>query len=213
MEENEIKERIRNAAKEQFFNHGFSKTTMEEFSNGLGMSKKTIYKYFASKDELVKDITIATIENMSACCVDIVNTKDIDFIEKLKRTNSLLASRMQTLRPAFYIDVQRTMPELWKQIDEFRRKNIFLHFGNLIHEGIEKGVFRNDINPQLLILMYANATQSIINPETLANLPLSAHQAFHTIISVLFDGIFTESARDTYKNTTVQPETMETLPV
>ena len=42
----EVAERI-------FFQYGYSNTSMEEIANECGMSKKTIYKHFTSKEEML----------------------------------------------------------------------------------------------------------------------------------------------------------------
>ena len=42
----EVAERI-------FFQYGYSNTSMEEIANECGMSKKTLYKYFKSKEGIL----------------------------------------------------------------------------------------------------------------------------------------------------------------
>jgi AcrR family transcriptional regulator len=39
-------------------NNGFHKTTMDEIAKELRISKKTIYKHFSSKDELVRAVFV-----------------------------------------------------------------------------------------------------------------------------------------------------------
>ncbi|MGC9027842.1 MAG: TetR/AcrR family transcriptional regulator, partial [bacterium] len=47
-----IRQRIVKKAAELFPRLGFSKVTMDELCDELGISKKTLYKYFTSKDEI-----------------------------------------------------------------------------------------------------------------------------------------------------------------
>jgi hypothetical protein len=63
---------------------------------------------------------------------------------------------------------------------------------------VEKGVFRKDIDRQLIILFYLHAIQGMINPETLSQLPYSANQVFDSIIRIIFEGILTEEGRKEY---------------
>jgi len=46
------KNRIADAFKKHFMHFGFKKTTVDEVATELGVSKKTIYRYFTSKDEI-----------------------------------------------------------------------------------------------------------------------------------------------------------------
>ena len=68
------REKIIELISEKFFREGFSRTTMDEIATDLHMSKKTIYKFFSSKEELL---------NMSN--FDLFIPKDSEFIRKEHR--------------------------------------------------------------------------------------------------------------------------------
>src|SRR4051812_9298045 len=53
MTETETGTRIKEKAHELFMRYGLRSVSMDDIANGLGMSKKTIYQYYADKDELV----------------------------------------------------------------------------------------------------------------------------------------------------------------
>ncbi|MBE0481294.1 MAG: TetR/AcrR family transcriptional regulator [Dehalococcoidia bacterium] len=57
------KERIRRAALELFRAHGFKKVGVRDIARRADVSQVTIYKYFGSKDELVRDtVTIQLLD-------------------------------------------------------------------------------------------------------------------------------------------------------
>jgi len=49
----DVKERILVKSEEMFMQFGIRSVSMDDIANNLGMSKKTLYQYFADKDELV----------------------------------------------------------------------------------------------------------------------------------------------------------------
>ena len=53
-EDNPIRAQILTKAREEFFTHGFSKVTTDELAVALGISKKTLYQHFSSKEELLQ---------------------------------------------------------------------------------------------------------------------------------------------------------------
>jgi hypothetical protein len=67
-----------------------------------------------------------------------------------------------------------------------------------MEEGVRKGAFKNQINPQLLLLIYTTLIQRIINPETLSQLPLTPSQALAAIREIFFEGALTDKARVQY---------------
>jgi AcrR family transcriptional regulator len=52
----EPQERIVSKAHELFMRYGIRSVSMDEVANHLGMSKKTIYQFYADKDALVEDV-------------------------------------------------------------------------------------------------------------------------------------------------------------
>lgn len=194
----ETRNRILETVREQFFKSGFTRVTMDEIASGLGMSKKTLYRFFPGKDELLREVVKLNMREIERGIDAIVQDESRRFVEKLKELMTFLAMRLAKIGPLFMQDLQRNAPEIWKEIEAFRRQKAMSLFGGLIDEGIQKGVFRSDLNQQLLTLMYANLIQSILNAEALSQLPLSASQAFEAISKVLFEGILTDEARANY---------------
>ena len=64
----EQQERIVKKAHELFMRYGIRSVSMDEVANHLGMSKKTIYQYYADKDELVDAVIDHEINHNESCC-------------------------------------------------------------------------------------------------------------------------------------------------
>ncbi len=197
-EEKEIKERILSQAEQLFIQFGYSKVTMDEIAASLGMSKKTLYKFFPGKELLVKEM----ITSMK-CSIDdhidlIWNNQEMDFMDKLKSVMNFIGKQTTKLHGPLLEDLHKNIPEVWREIHDFRKANAVKRFTTFINEGVEKGVFRKDIDRQLIILFYLHAIQGMINPETLSQLPYSANQVFDAVIRIIFEGILTEEGRHEY---------------
>jgi AcrR family transcriptional regulator len=197
-EEKEIRERILNQAELLFLQFGYSKVTMDEIAASVGMSKKTLYKFFPGKEALVKEM-ITTLK----CAIDehidsVWANEQMDFMDKLKSVMNFIGKQTSKLHGPLLEDLHKNIPEVWNEIHDFRRDNAVKRFSVFINEGVEKGVFRKDIDRQLIILFYLHAIQGMINPETLSQLPYSANQVFDSIIRIIFEGILTEEGRKEY---------------
>ncbi len=199
MTDENIKERIISSAQERFFALGFSKVTMDELVSQLGISKKTMYKFFASKDELVQAITEWQMIHVASKVKEIVNSPT-DFIEKMHNLWTFMGEMYSRMSKQYHDDMRRFRPDLWKRIEEFRHENLIENATKLIDDGIKLGVFRADVNKEILVLMYVSAVHGIINPDVLISHPFSAEEAFKTILRVIFDGILTDQARQYYRS-------------
>src|SRR5208283_1666649 len=92
-------------------------------------------------------------------------------------------------------DVRRQHPDLWKHIEEMRKKIIQDSMSRMVDEGIRRGFVRSDVNKEVMILMYISSVQGVVNPDILTNNSFSTEEALKTILRVFLDGILTESAR------------------
>ena len=99
------------------------------------------------------------------------------------------------LSRAFQLDVQRFAPAIWKELEAFRRDKITRYFGAMIQEARKEGIFRSDVNDQVVFMMFLNSVQSIVNPEVLSQHSFSPKEAMYTIFHVIFEGSLTEEAR------------------
>lgn len=197
MRENDIKvkKRILETARDQFFSHGFTKVTVDEIATRIGMSKKTIYKYYPSKDDLVRSVIESTLSEVHTCCKNIVDNNDLDFVEKLKQMMTYAALHISKMGRPLIEDLEKNAPHVWKEISEFRSKRIYEDFGKLLYDGVQKGIFRSDIDQQLVLLIYNNVIKNIISPEVLSQIPFTALQVYETIVKVIFEGIMTDKAK------------------
>ena len=78
------KEQVIEAARRLFHQFGFKKVSMDEIAKEAGVTKKTIYMYFGSKEELLKYFIQEEIRNMEDI-VEKVETQQLDFFETVNQ--------------------------------------------------------------------------------------------------------------------------------
>ena len=74
------KKQIIEAARKLFNKYGFKKVTMDEIAREANVTKKTVYTYFSSKEELFKYFINEELENMKKI-VEEVEAENTDFYE------------------------------------------------------------------------------------------------------------------------------------
>lgn len=191
-----MRQRILETARNQFFNYGFKKVTIDEIAAELGMSKKTLYQHFPSKAHLLENVIDMTLQELRAKVDNILGDPEIEFLTKLQNIMTFVGSQAaRFLRKPFMRDLQKYAPDVWYKLENFRKESIHTRFASLIEEGVRRGYFRNDVDQQIVVLVYFHAVQNIINPETLSDLPFTAAEVFDSIIKMLFEGLLTEEAK------------------
>jgi AcrR family transcriptional regulator len=190
--------RIIEAASEKFTEAGFNKVTMDEIASDLGMSKKTVYKFFPSKEILLKAIVHAHMKGVERTVHEIINSEN-PIEEKLIALLTFIGKTMRKFSRPFMADVQRFIPSMWKEIETFRRERVLSQLQQMFRQAKKEGIFREDLDPDLFYLVLTTTIHGIMNPQVLSQQPFSAEEAFKGIFSILYEGAFTSEARKRFE--------------
>ncbi len=190
-------DRILQAARDKFFEHGFVKVRVDEIATDLGMSKKTVYKFFPTKEVLVRKVVHFVMRQVNARVEAIVKSER-PFIEKLSELLSLIGRVWGRAGKQLPVDMKKYFPDVWKEIETFRREKILNNLQAMFEQAKREGALRDDVDPQLFILMFITCVEGIMNPTTLAEHSFSLSDAFRGIFKILLEGAMTDEAKAKY---------------
>ena len=183
----------------KFFKEGIHKTTMDEVASELRMSKKTIYKYFPTKDDLVRAIAKHFMSNMKNAIVPTLNG-DKNAIEKLEELIKILARASIKISPQMLDDMRRHFPKLWNEMDNFRTEMMFGNLTKVIDQGKNEGLFMN-YPTTIIINMVVASLRSVVNPDFILNNNVSLIEAASIAFKILIGGITTEKGKKIFNKT------------
>ncbi len=190
---NTEQQKILGFCRNYFLENGFYKTTMDEVAAQLRMSKKTIYKYYPTKEELVRETIKEFLESHKINISNIVNSNS-NAVAKLNEIFIYLGKLISQLNEKFVRDLQTQMPDLWKDIDSFRTKHMTLNIGKIIEQGKKEGVFV-DKTSAIITGVFISAVRGVINPEFIMNNKFSVKMALEETIEIILSGITTEKGK------------------
>lgn len=185
-----VKQKILDLALETFLSEGFYKTTMDELAAKLRVSKKTIYKNFATKEDLLKEVTRHFLKNNHEAVKQSVKIES-NAVEKLFDITRTIGNIVTRVSEKMISDLHNYSPELWKEIDEFRTKMMIKTFSKIIQQGKAEGYIRN-INSQVMIIAFISSLRGVANPEFVISNKITISEALETTISIFLNGILTD---------------------
>src|SRR5438105_15828859 len=80
---NSAAQRIVTAARRHFFAHGFRSVTMDDLAEELGMSKKTLYAFFPSKDALLRSVLLDKFRSVELDLDRVASASSTDVLDSL----------------------------------------------------------------------------------------------------------------------------------
>lgn len=143
------KQRILNESLELFKKHGINYVTMDIIAGNLGISKKTLYVNFQSKEELLScglnHYAKARRQKIRSYVESMPN-----IIEALVAMFSYATREVSQFNPLFYDELSRYYPQLSKEMVEQQREEDYTELSKLINQGKVQGLILQDINADIV---------------------------------------------------------------
>lgn len=180
-----MKEKIISSALRRIEQVGFRKFTIDDIVNDLQISKKTVYKLFANKDEIVEAAAEA-LHNQEMLRVEDILDSSLPWEEKIQKIMSCYKEKQS---PWIYAELERFYPQVWAKCQKVDAV-VQIRIKELLQEGVQAGVIRADVSLDLVIIMYkAIMLHLVYKEEVLPGLNMTLHQAIQMVQDILSCGI------------------------
>ncbi len=180
-----MRDRIIRSAEEQINKFGLRRFTIDDIVSDLGISKKTVYKYFESKRQIITELFERYIENEKNCTLEALKTEG-SWLDKLRAV--IYCYGQEKLSPGLLEELQLYFPEEWEKteaIRTFKRDRVI----ELLLQGVESGEIKKDVHLGILGLIMDNTINAVFDYKILNRLDLTVNQAMDGIKSILLYGI------------------------
>lgn len=170
---------------------GFYRVTVDELAARAGVSKRTIYRYFRSKDEIIEALLDRFMHQMAAGIEQAVRTEEKPAGVFSGVIRLVFQHGRYILNPQVLDDLRRHYPGLWKKLDRFRAEKI----RQIIIKGLVekyKGKGLREIDPRILEAAFLAAVQAVVNPEFILDNNLTPEDTARQLIEIFVYGIFEE---------------------
>lgn len=205
-QEHGLRNRILQKAFALFLSKGFTRVTTQDIASALGISKKTLYKYYSSKHEIVSTAVEQNLKGLGARFDAIMQTSEWGFNEKFARVLMLIQKQVGSISEIFLEDMARHIPDVWKKIDSFRRKRVLGVLHQLMVQGQAEGSVRKDLDLDAVLFLLFGALNNSITPERLLRAGFPLEKIIKTMMDLFYKGLLTaQGAAEFDKNRDLLP--------
>lgn len=195
----DIKQHILHISTEMFLDLGFKSVTMDDIASQLGMSKKTLYSHYSTKDALVQESFLHVYHKVCAGINTIVENSanpieelyDIKkwVMESLKGDKSSPIYQLQKYYPAIYGKINKMM---FGFMQDCITKNIA--------QGIKMGLYRDTLNMDFVSRIYFVGIQGIKDLNLFPTKQFPVNQLYDEYLEYHIRGIVTPAGRTILNN-------------
>ena len=142
----------------ELFKHYGLSLNMEQIAHELGLTKKTLYNNFTSKQELISTVVNHFYASLE-CDMRSVIEKSDNAIEAMFSVSRIITNHIAELGQLFLKDISiyHACDEIFAFTDRVNFYSKFL-VENL-NRGIQEGIFREDINLEYTTIFYNSAIE------------------------------------------------------
>ena len=186
-----MKHSITQKALTYFMQYGFKSFTMDDLANSLGISKKTLYEQFSSKNELV-EATLDYALEMTCHQVDKFISGKGSVIENVFRNQKEVQNlfNLSSSKPIW--ELKKYFPKTYERMDIEFTKSDACFVDKLLEKGWEEGLFRKDINVSFFKVFYSSVQHLRTFSDTFDEREFPFWDTIYTIMEYFFRIIVNE---------------------
>ena len=198
-------ENVKNTQESIILNQGFERLitdgvrafTVENLAGCLCMSKKTIYKFFPTKEALIDKIVSFRLAQIEGEIKAVMECKS-NPIQQFLGVMNIFYNSTAKLKIEQISELKNRYPEMWTRIENFRL-NRRENFYSILKNAQEKGLVRESLDLELIATIYTNIINSTFQPEFFIENSLLPKIVLPAFVEMVSGGLLSKEGQKYYK--------------
>lgn len=181
-----LKDRILKVSISEAERKGF-RFTMGDLAKQLGMSTKTLYSYYPSKEAILNEMIDLAIYELKLKEDEILHDSTLNLVEKLQKCLVLIPADFTFTQLQYLEELQRYYPKQWETVDQFIQEQ-----WTGIISLIDKGIVANQIRPfnkEIFIEVYIGGLYRLMDHASKNRNMISLQDTMQEMVDILMLGI------------------------
>lgn len=188
-----------------FSKRGIKSCTMSEICTFQRISKKTLYKYFKDKDDLVQSCMSFELKRTDRDVKDIM-AKDLNAIDESFEISRYVIDNVADLNPNMFFELENYYPEAFKLYEEHQNDCIRSSIYDNLKKGISEGLYRPDLNIDIVISIYLTILYNLLSTKMINTKSYSFREIYQELFIYHTHGISSSKGLEYLKTKLKQNE-------
>lgn len=156
--QNELLEKIA----EVFMRYGVRSVNMDDIARELKVSKKTLYKYFKDKSDIVMQVMSAKCAFEELMVSNTVQEAE-NAIDEVMRIAAFVSQELKQVHPSVMYDLEKYYPEAWDKLRDHKHDFICGTVRENLERGIKEGLYRDNLNAEIISKVYMHQMDAVFD--------------------------------------------------
>lgn len=190
---NKYRVMIREYLRESIRESGYSRISVSDIAKGLGLSKKTIYRHYDSKESMYEDLFNYELEAAYNSLIILIQEKG-PMAEKVNKLSKIIEKNLILFNIGSLQNIKREYYGLWKEIVLFRKNRVYPLIDLLIDHSRKNGLLEEYPN-ELIIELFSTSLNLAIERNSSFEVGQKYKEVFNSIFEILLNGILTKKGK------------------
>ena len=145
-----------------FMRLGIRSVTMDDLAKNLSISKKTLYKYFNDKGDLVEK-AIRAKTSFERCTINQICEESNNAVDELFGITKKVTANLKEVHPSIFFDLEKYYPEAWSAFQDHKHTYVFECIYNNLERGKKEKLYRQDLNSTIIAKTYVLRMDDMMN--------------------------------------------------
>lgn len=185
-----LRDRIVATAIDAFTKNGVKTITMDDIANKLAISKRTLYETFKDKEDLLLECVVHQQQETGVFMEQVLRESE-NVMEVILKFYKKSLEIFHKTNKRFFEDMNK-----YPRVNDMIKKNREMNFHDSVEffkKGIDQGIFRDDVNFEILHLLIREQVDILLNTNLCS--AYSFVEVFESIMFVYMRGISTEKGQ------------------
>lgn len=183
---------------ELFMRLGIKSLTMDDVARELGISKKTLYQFVESKDDLVNKVIELHLSEECARSEEVAKVAK-DALDEMLIVLKENVGDMQRMKANIIFELQKYHRDAWEQLQEYQRGFLYKVVRDNLERGIREGLYRDDFDADIVTKLHLAQSFAIFDETWFPKPPYSGETLFKEAIMLYLQSILSEKGRQALK--------------
>lgn len=168
--------------------YGVRSVTMDDIARHLKISKKTLYKSFKDKSEIVKKV-IDVQCNIEQQCIKDYTDQSENAIDEIMLISNYVNQQLNNMHPSVHFDLERFYPESYAQFCTHKDTYVKQVIEDNLKRGVEEGLYRSNLDPEVIAILYVQKLDSVWDPSVFPSGRYTFTQVYAELIRYHIRGV------------------------
>lgn len=165
---------------ELLYEYGIRNLNMDDISSHLKISKKTLYQYFKSKEDLIEQLFVYDFFKWNKKISEI-KVNEINAIDVLIQVSIFIYEEMSKLNPKLKFEMKKYYEPIFNRFMIEKQNHIFSQLSKNMQKGKAEGLYREDVDIELTARLYIRNLLDLHNKDYCFGSEITFNQVFEVM--------------------------------